>query len=201
MIRVLLAEDMHLVRGALAALLGLESDIEVVAEVASGNAILPAVLEHRPDVAVLDVQLPGVDGITAAAEIHARLPECPVLIVTQLDRPEVLRRALDAGARGFMLKDAPPAELATAIRRVAAGEQVIDSGLAAAAIRTRENPLSAREIEVLRLAAEGNDPVEIAARLYLSKGTVRNYLSAIITKLDARNRLDAVRIATEAGWL
>lgn len=200
-IRVLLAEDMDLIRGALVALLDMESDIRVVAEVASGDAVIPAAVEHRPDVAVLDVQMPGIDGIEAASEIVARLPECRTLILTQLGRPEVLRKALAAQALGFMLKDAPPAELADAIRRVAAGERVIDPHLATATINSHENPLSAREAEVLRLAAEGNELSEIASRLYLARGTVRNYLGAIVTKLDARNRLDAVRIATEAGWL
>ncbi|WP_017569385.1 response regulator transcription factor [Nocardiopsis halotolerans] len=201
MIRVLLAEDMHMIRGALMALLAMEPDIEVVADVSSGDAVVPAALEHRPDVAVLDVQMPGVDGIEAAAEILGRMPGCRTLILTQIGRPEVLRRALAAGARGFMMKDAPPAELADAIRRVAAGERVVDPNLATATIEAPANPLTPREVEVLRLAGEGDDPGEIAARLHLARGTVRNYLGAIVVKLDARNRLDAVRIATEAGWL
>ncbi|MCO6005489.1 response regulator transcription factor [Actinoallomurus purpureus] len=201
MIRVLLAEDMHLIRGALIALLDLEPDIEVVAEVSRGDAVLPAALEHRPDVAVLDVDMPGVDGLTAATELAARLPDCRALILTALGRPEILRRALTAQVRGFMVKDSPPAELAEAIRQVAAGELVIDPRLAAAAIRARPNPLTAREVELLRLAAEGAEVSEIASRLHLTKGTVRNYLGAIVTKLDARNRIDAVRIATEADWL
>lgn len=201
MIRVLLAEDMHMIRGALRALLGMEPDIEVVADVCTGDDVLPAALEHRPDVAVLDVQMPGMDGIDAAARVLGRVPECRTLILTQLARPEVLRRALVAGASGFMLKDAPPAELAQAIRRVAAGERVVDPDLAVAAIGTRESPLTEREAEVLRLAGEGDELKEIAARLHLARGTVRNYLGTVVTKLDARNRLDAVRIATEAGWL
>lgn len=201
MIRVLLAEDMHMIRGALRALLGMEPDIEVVADVCTGDDVLPAALEHRPDVAVLDVQMPGMDGIDAAARILGRVPGCRTLILTQLARPEVLRRALVAGASGFMLKDAPPAELAQAIRRVAAGERVVDPDLAVAAIGTRESPLTEREAEVLRLAGEGDELKEIAARLHLARGTVRNYLGTVVTKLDARNRLDAVRIATEAGWL
>ncbi|MEV4109766.1 response regulator transcription factor [Nonomuraea sp. NPDC049695] len=201
MIRVLLAEDMHLIRGALASLLRLEPDIEVVAEVPSGDGVVPAALEHRPDVAVLDVQMPVMDGIEAAAELGKRLPGCRVLMLTQLGRPEVLRRALAARVGGFMLKDAPPADLAAAVRRVHAGEAVIDPALAAATITARESPLSPREVDVLRLAAGGDDLAEIAAALHLTKGTVRNYLGAIVTKLDARNRLDAVRIATEAGWL
>ncbi|MFI7642605.1 DNA-binding response regulator [Nonomuraea sp. NPDC049400] len=201
MIRVLLAEDMHLIRGALASLLRLEPDIEVVAEVPSGDAVVPAALEHRPDVAVLDVQMPGMDGIDAAAELGRLLPGCRVLMLTQLGRPEVLRRAFAARVGGFMLKDAPPADLAAAVRRVNAGETVVDPALAAATITARENPLSPREVDVLRLAAGGDDLAEIAAALHLTKGTVRNYLGAIVTKIDARNRLDAVRIATEAGWL
>lgn len=201
MIRVLLAEDMHMIRGALRALLGMEPDIEVVADVCTGDDVLPAALEHRPDVAVLDVQMPGMDGIDAAARVLGRVPGCRTLILTQLARPEVLRRALVAGASGFMLKDAPPAELAQAIRRVAAGERVVDPDLAVAAIGTRESPLTEREAEVLRLAGEGDELKEIAARLHLARGTVRNYLGTVVTKLDARNRLDAVRIATEAGWL
>ena len=179
----------------------MEPDIEVVADVCTGDDVLPAALEHRPDVAVLDVQMPGMDGIDAAARILGRVPGCRTLILTQLARPEVLRRALVAGAAGFMLKDAPPAELAQAIRRVAAGERVVDPALAVAAIGTRESPLTEREAEVLRLAGEGDELKEIAARLHLARGTVRNYLGTVVTKLDARNRLDAVRIATEAGWL
>ncbi|WP_017592837.1 response regulator transcription factor [Nocardiopsis potens] len=201
MIRVLLAEDMHMIRGALVALIAGEPDIEVVADVSSGDGAVAAAAEHRPDVAVLDVQMPGVDGLAAAGMILDRLPGCRILILTQLGRPELLRRALAAKVRGFMLKDAPPAELAGAIRRVAAGERVIDPNLAAAAIEARENPLTDREAEVLRLAGEGDDLAEIAARLHLAKGTVRNYLGAVVTKLGARNRLDAVRIAAEAGWL
>lgn len=201
MIRVLLAEDMHMIRGALIALLDMEPDIEVVADVSSGDAVVPAALAHSPDVAVLDVQMPGIDGVEAASRILDRLPECRTLILTQIGRPEVLRKALAARALGFMLKDAPPAELADAIRRVAAGERVIDPDLATATIEARENPLTDREVEVLRLAGEGDEPKEIAARLHLAKGTVRNYLGTIVTKVGARNRLDAVRIATEAGWL
>ncbi|MFI9837613.1 DNA-binding response regulator [Nonomuraea sp. NPDC051941] len=201
MIRVLLAEDLHLIRGALASLLRLEPDIEVVAEAADGDAVLPAALAHRPDVAVLDVQMPGIDGIEAAAALRERVPGCRVLVLTQLGRPEVLRRALATGVQGFMLKDAPPADLAAAVRRVHAGETVVDPALAAATIAARANPLSPREVDVLRRAADGDDLPEIAAALHLTRGTVRNYLGAIVTKLDARNRLDAVRIATEAGWL
>ncbi|MEU2656353.1 response regulator transcription factor [Streptomyces sp. NPDC007325] len=201
MIRILLAEDMHLIRGALVALLGLESDMEVVAEVARGDAVVPAALAHRPTVAVLDVEMPGGDGLTAARDLVAALPECRILILTALGRPEILRSALAARASGFMLKDAPPDRLADAVRRVAAGERVIDPELAAEALMARQSPLTARETDVLRLAADGGELAEIARELHLSQGTVRNYLGAAVTKLDARNRLDAVRIARRQGWL
>ncbi|MGW4056504.1 response regulator transcription factor [Streptomyces sp. NPDC004779] len=201
MIRILLAEDMHLIRGALVALLGLEPDMEVVAEVARGDAVVPAAVAHRPDVAVLDVEMPGGDGLTAARDLAAVLPECRILILTALGRPEVLRSALSARANGFMLKDAPPDRLADAVRAVAAGEHVIDPKLAAAALLAERSPLTARETDVLRLAADGGELAEIARQLHLSQGTVRNYLGAAVTKLDARNRLDAVRIAREQGWL
>lgn len=200
MIRVMIAEDMHMVRGALVALLNLEPDIEVVAEVASGDEILPTARRCRPNVAVLDIDLPGTDGLTAAALLHQNEPECRTLILTSLGRSGTLRRALSARVRGFILKDAPAAELADAIRGVAAGRRVVDSQLALAAFDCGECPLTAREIEVLRLAAEGVNAAEIAARLFLSAGTVRNYLTMTVSKLNARNRVDAIRIATEAGW-
>lgn len=200
-IRVLLAEDMHMVRGALVALLELEADIDVVAEVASGDDILPMALKHTPDVAVIDIDLPGIDGLTAASALHEQLPTCRTLILTSLGRPGTLRRALSARVSGFILKDAPSRELADAIRRVAAGHRVVDSNLALAAWDSAECPLTAREIDVLRLAADGAEAPEIAARLFLSTGTVRNYLSTIATKLNARNRVDAIRIANESGWL
>jgi len=200
-IRVLLAEDMHMVRGALVALLELEADIDVVAEVASGDDILPMALKHTPDVAVIDIDLPGIDGLTAASALHEQLPTCRTLILTSLGRPGTLRRALSARVGGFILKDAPSRELADAIRRVAAGHRVVDSNLALAAWDSAECPLTAREIDVLRLAADGAEAPEIAARLFLSTGTVRNYLSTIATKLNARNRVDAIRIANESGWL
>lgn len=201
MIRVLLAEDMHMVRGALVALLRLEPDIEVVAEAATGDEIVPLALEHDPDVAVLDVELPGVDGLTAAAELRGKLPRCRVLIVTGFARPASVRRAFAAQAAGFMVKDAPPDQLADAIRRVAAGERVVDPQLAVAALETAESPLKPRELEVLRRFSDGEDVEQIAAALFLSAGTVRNYLTAIVVTLNARNRLHAVRIAREAGWL
>jgi two-component system, NarL family, response regulator DesR len=201
MIKVMLAEDMHMVRGALVALLNLEPDIEVVAEVANGNEIVPTARKHRPDVAVLDIDLPGKDGLTAVTELQEELPEIRTLILTGLSRPGNLRRALSAKVTGFMLKDAPAAQLADAIRSVAAGRRVIDSQLAMAAWDSAESPLTARETEVLRLTAEGMQAVDIASKLFLSVGTVRNYLTTIIGKLAARNRVDAIRIAREAGWL
>lgn len=201
-IKVLLAEDMHLIRGALAALIDLEDDMRVVGQVSTGDDAVARGVELRPDVAVLDVRMPGrLDGLGAAQELRERVPQCALLMLTSVGRAETLRRSLAAGARGFMLKDAPPARLAEAIRRVAAGETVVDPDLAAAAITGPSNPLSPREAEVLRKAGEGADLKEIAAELFLSKGTVRNYLGAIVTKLDARNRLDAVRIAAENGWI
>lgn len=200
MIRVLLAEDMHMVRGALVALLDLEADIEVVAELASGDEILPAVHQLRPDVAIIDIDLPGKDGLTAAIEIHASLPSCRTLILTSLGRPGTVRRALDARVNGFMLKDAPADRLANAVRQVSIGRRVVDSELALVAWDTEECPLSAREIDILRLAADGRDAKDIAASLFLSVGTVRNYLTSVVTKLNARTRVDAIRIAKEAGW-
>ncbi|MEU7602969.1 response regulator transcription factor [Streptomyces sp. NPDC041003] len=201
MIRILLAEDMHMIRGALAALLDLEPDMEVVAEVARGDAVVPAALAHRPTVAVLDLDMPGADGISAARDLAAALPDCRTLILTALGRPEALRSALAARVGGFMLKDARPDQLAAAIRSVVAGEHVIDPKLAAAALTAKESPLTPRETDVLRLAAAGSELDEIARELHLTQGTVRNYLGAAVTKLDARNRLDAVRIAREHGWL
>ncbi|KRV47774.1 two-component system response regulator [Wenjunlia vitaminophila] len=201
MIRILLAEDMNMVRGALVALLELEPDIEVTAEVETGDDIVPTALKVRPDVAVLDIDLPGIDGITAAGALRRELPQCRVLILTSLGRPGNLRRAMDAQVSGFILKDAPPDRLAGAIRGVAAGQRVVDPQLAIAAWDAVENPLTSREIEVLRLAAGGAEAVEIAARLFLSPGTVRNYLTAIVAKLNARNRVDAIRMAQESGWV
>jgi two-component system, NarL family, response regulator DesR len=201
MIRILLAEDMTMVRGALLALLETEPDIEVVAEVRSGDDILPQALQHQPDVAVLDIDLPGMDGLTAAAHLHELLPDCRCLILTSLGLPGNLRRAMAAHVSGFILKDAPPDQLADGIRGVAAGRRVIDSRMAFAAWDSTENPLTDREVEVLRLTADGAEPTEVASRLCLSPGTVRNYLTTSVTKLNARNRIDAIRIAQEAGWM
>lgn len=190
-----------MVRGALVALLNLEKDLEVVAAVASGEEILPAALEHRPDVAVIDIDLPGKDGLTAAVEIHENVPKCRTLMLTSLGTAGTVRRALAAHVGGFMLKDAPPDSLANGIRKVAAGGRVVDPQLAMSAWDSEQCPLTDRETEILRLASAGYDPVDIAGELFLSAGTVRNHLTSIIGKLNARNRVDAIRIATEAEWL
>lgn len=201
MIRVLLAEDQHLVRGALVALLTRELDIEVVAETASGDEIVPLAVTTDPDVAVIDIDLPGRDGISAAGELHAAMPRCRTLILTSLGRPGTVRRALDARVNGYMLKDAPSERLANAIRQVAVGRRVVDGDLALAAWDTEDCPLAGREIEVLRLTSTGHTVNDVATSLFLSPGTVRNYLTSIVSKLNARNRVDAIRIAAEAGWL
>jgi two-component system response regulator DesR len=201
MIKVLLAEDMHMVRGALVALLDLEPDIEVVAEVVNGSDVVPAAHRTEPDVAILDIDLPGKDGLTAASELHDQLPGVRTLMLTGLSQPGTLRRALSAKVTGFLLKDAPSSQLAGAIRDVAAGRRVVDGHLAMAAWDSAECPLNPRETEVLSLLMEGLQAVDIASRLFLSVGTVRNYLTTIITKLGARNRVDAIRIARESGWV
>ncbi|MEU6016096.1 response regulator transcription factor [Streptomyces sp. NPDC047515] len=201
MIRLLLAEDQSMVREALAALLGLEPDIEVVAQVARGDEVLAAAHEHRVDVALLDIEMPGMTGIDAAAALRRELPAVKVVVVTTFGRPGYLRRAMESGADAFLVKDAPAAQLAAAVRKVLAGERVIDPTLAAAALADGASPLTDRERDVLRTAADGSTNVEIAAALHLSQGTVRNYLSMAIQKLAARNRAEAVRIAREKGWL
>jgi len=200
-VRVLIAEDTGILRETLSALLALQEDLEVVAEVATGDRIVPLARVHRPDVALLDVDLPELDGIAATRQLREALPECQVLILTGLARPANLRAALAAGANGFLLKDTKAADLVAAIRRVANGEQVIDATMAVSALRAPESPLSPRETDVLRHYATGTDPRDIATELFLSYGTVRNYLASAMVKLDARNRVDAIRIATEAGWL
>jgi two-component system response regulator DesR len=200
-IRVLLAEDQDLVRGAMAALLSLEPDMEVVAQVGRGDQVLAVALDAQPHVALLDIEMPGGDGIAAAAQLRARLPGCRVLILTTFGRPGYLRRAMAAGASGFMLKDAPAADLAVAIRRTMAGERVVDPQLAAQALTEGDTPLSSRETEVLAASADGSSVALVANRLFLSEGTVRNHLSAAIQKLNARNRAEAARIAEEKGWL
>ena len=200
-IRVLIAEDQAMVRGALAALLALEHDIEVVAQVAGGDQVVPAALEHRPDVALLDIEMPGMDGLAALAALREALPSCRTLMLTTFGRPGYLRRAMDQGAYGFLVKDTPASELAGAIRRAAAGQRMVDPGLAAAALAEGSSPLSEREREVLGAAVGGATIADIAARLFLSEGTVRNHLSAAIRKTGARNRAEAVNIAQQKGWL
>jgi two-component system response regulator DesR len=201
MIRVLLAEDQAMVRGALAALLGLEENIAVVAEVERGDEVVPAALRSRPDVALLDIELPGGDGLTAAAALRKALPACRVLMLTTFGRVGYLRRAMSGGAVGFLLKDAPAAELARAIHRVMAGERVLDPVLALTALSEGDNPLTAREREVLAAAIDGATIADIAAKLMLSEGTVRNHLSVAIQKLGGRNRVEAARLAEQKGWL
>ena len=201
MIRVLIAEDQAMVRGALASLLGLEDDIEVVAEVERGDHVLDIARAQHADVALLDIEMPGQDGISAAAELARELPETRTLILTTFGRPGYLRKAIENGAGGFLLKDAPAGQLADAIREVHAGRRVIDPGLAAAAIADGVSPLTEREHDVLAAATRHATAAEIAAQLYLSEGTVRNYLSAAIRKLGARNRSEAIQIAEGKGWL
>lgn len=201
MIRVLLAEDQQLVRGALRALLELEEDLQVVAEVGRGDLVVEAAREHAPDVAVMDIEMPGCDGIEAARALAAELPQVKAVILTTFGRPGFLRRAMEVGAQGFLVKDSPVAELAASIRSVVAGERVIDRDLAAAALALGSSPLSAREADVLRAAADGATVADIAGRLFLSEGTVRNYLSNAIGKTGARTRVEAARVAADKGWL
>jgi two-component system, NarL family, response regulator DesR len=200
-IRVLIAEDMHMIRGALVALLSLEADMEVVGELDRGDHIVETAIRTRPDVAVLDIDLPGLDGLTAAGQLHERLPACKILVLTGLSQPGNLLRALKAHVRGFIVKDAPAETLADGVRRVAAGERVIDPELIAAALETGTSPLTTREADVLRAAESGISTDEIALQLSLSSATVRNYLSNAISKAGARNRIDAIRICRNAGWL
>ena len=201
MIRVLIAEDMHMIRSALVALLSLEDDMEVVAEVERGDEVLDAALRVRPDVAVLDIDMPGLDGLSAAGQLSARLPGCRTLVLTGLSQPGNLLRALKVHVKGFIVKDAPAQTLTDGIRRIAAGERVIDPELVAAALETGSSPLTARETEVLRAAASGIRTAQIAVQLSLSQTTVRNYLSNAISKVGGRNRIDAIRISRDAGWL
>jgi two-component system, NarL family, response regulator DesR len=197
----MIAEDVRILRETLTAVLELEDDLEVVGAVGRGDEIVALALENQPDVAVLDIDLPGLDGLSGARELRGKLPSCRVVMLTGLARPGYLRRALSSGVSGFMLKHAPTGELIDAIRKVAAGQQVVDSQLALAALQRIENPLAAREADVLRLAATGAEMEEIAEALSLSLGTVRNYLSSAVMRLGARNRIDAVRIATGEGWI
>ncbi|SEN53337.1 response regulator transcription factor [Actinacidiphila rubida] len=200
-IRLLLADDQDLIRGALSALLDLEDDFEVVASVGRGDEVADAAAAHRPDVALLDIEMPGLDGLAAAAVLAARVPACRVVILTTFGRAGYLRRAMEAGAVGFVVKDAPPETLADAIRRVVAGERVVDPALAAATLAAGDSPLTGRERDVLNATRSGAGVADIAARLYLSEGTVRNYLSAAIAKTATRNRIEALRVADERGWL
>ncbi|ASU82328.1 DNA-binding response regulator [Nocardiopsis gilva YIM 90087] len=201
MIRIVLADDEHLIRGAIAALLGLEEDLEVVAEVGRGDQVVAAVTENDADIAVLDIEMPGATGLEVAAELKQTAPHCGVLILTSFGRPGYLRRALAAGARGFLAKDAPVEQLAGAIRKVHEGGRYIDTELAAAAMAAGESPLTPREVDVLRAAADGASVAAIARTLHLGEGTVRNYLSNAISKTGADNRMSAIRTAQDMGWL
>ncbi|MBE3590804.1 MAG: response regulator transcription factor [Firmicutes bacterium] len=201
MIRVLLAEDQALVRGALKALLEMEGDIVVVGEAARADEVVPLARETQPHVALLDIELPGGSGLIAAAALRESLPECRVVMLTTFGRPGYVQRALAAGAHGFLLKDAPAAELAVAIRRVLQGQRVVAPDLALMALQEGPSPLTQRESEVLAAAAGGATTADISASLHLSEGTVRNHLSSAIQKLGARTRTEAVRIAKERGWL
>ncbi|HTX01305.1 MAG TPA: response regulator transcription factor [Acidimicrobiales bacterium] len=199
--RLLLADDQELVRSALCALLELQADFEVVASVGRGDEVVEAAIAHRPDVALLDIEMPGLDGLAAAGALATQCPECRVIMLTTFGRAGYLRRAMEAGAAGFVVKDSPPEALAEAIRRVTDGERVVDQGLAALALAAGDSPLTARERDVLAVARSGASVAEIATKLFLSEGTVRNYLSTAIAKTAARNRIDALRIADERGWL
>jgi two-component system, NarL family, response regulator DesR len=200
-IRVLLADDQAMVRGALATVLGLEPDIEVVAQAGTGDEALEAAARTAPDVALLDVQMPGKDGLQTAAELHRARPGCRIIICTTFGRPGYLARAMTAGAVGFVVKDAPPEQLVEAVRRVHSGLRVVDPALAAESLATGEGPLTAREREVLRLSLNGGTVADLAADLHLTEGTVRNHLSTAIGKLGARNRAEAARLAEEQGWI
>jgi two-component system response regulator DesR len=201
MIRLLLADDQELVRTALVALLSLEADFEVVAAVGRGDEVAAAAKAFRPDVALLDIEMPGIDGLAAAHVLTHEVPECRSLILTTFGRPGYLQRAMESGALGFVVKDAPAEQLAAAIRRVAAGERVVDPALAAETLTRGVSPLTARERDVFVAARPGATVAEIASKLFLSEGTIRNYLSAGIAKVGARNRAEAIRTADERGWL
>jgi len=201
MIRVLLAEDTAILRDTLVAVLNLQDDLEVVAEVGNGDHVIPAARGTQVDVAILDIDLPGRDGLTVAEELRGAFPDCGVLILTAHANPANLRAALEADVAGFLPKDTPATELILAIRKVAAGSRVVDSATALAALNSTPSPLTEREREVLRLHAEGLDPREIATAVHLSYGTVRNYLASASVKLNARNRIHAIKIASENGWL
>lgn len=201
MLKILVAEDAAMIRGALVALIELEPDLKVVAEVDKDDEILPMALLYQPEVAIIDVDQPGFDGLTAAAQLRGRLPSCRTLILTSLGRPGLLRVVLSESAGGFILKDAPPSQLAAAIRNVASGRPAVSPDFVVPTWGSNGMPLSPREHSVLRLAGDGAEPSEIAVALHLSIGTVRNYLTTIVAKLHARNRVDAIRKAYELGWL
>jgi two-component system, NarL family, response regulator DesR len=201
LIRVLLAEDQAMMRGALAVLLGIEEDIEVVAEVSDGADVVPRALALRPDVALLDIELPHVSGLDAATELARQLPSCRVVMVTTFARPGYLQRAMASGAKGFLVKDGPAEVLADAVRRVVAGATVIDPELASLALRIAASPLTSRERDVLAAAEDGSSVADIASRLYLSHNTVRNYLSNAIGKTGTRNKTEAALLARRNGWL
>ncbi|MDU0366941.1 response regulator transcription factor [Microbacterium sp. KSW4-17] len=201
MIRLLIADDQALVRGALAALLGLEHDIEVVAQVGRGDDVVEAARASQADVALLDIEMPGIDGIAAASLLRSEVPGCRALIVTTFGRPGYLARAMQAGASGFVVKDTPAAELADAVRRVSLGLRVVDPALAAESLAQGDSPLTERETDVLAAARDGGSIADIARTVHLSEGTVKNHLSSAIGKTGGRNRADAVRVAVERGWL
>lgn len=200
-IRFLLAEDQAMVRGALTALLQLEDDLEVVAEVSQGDQVLPTAVKTKPDIALLDIEMPGSDGLSAAEALHKRLPSCRIVILTTFGRSGYLRRAMESGAVGFLLKDAPADQLAIAIRRVMSGERVVDPEIALSALSDGDNPLTGRERDVLKASLDGASIADIAAQLYLSEGTVRNHISTSIQKLNVHNRIEAAHLAKERGWL
>ena len=201
MIRLLLADDQNLVRTALATMLELEEDFDVVAQVSRGDEVVAAALRARPDIALLDIEMPGMDGLAAAAALSHEVPDCRLIMLTAFGRPGFLRRAMEAGASGFVVKDAPAEQLADAVRRVARGERVVDPGLAAASLAGGASPLTGRERDVLVAARDGATVADISGKLFLTEGTVRNYLSAAIAKTGVRNRVEAVRVADERGWL
>src|SRR3954447_21545505 len=196
-----MADDQHLVRGALAVLLSLETDFEVVAEVSRGDEVVLKALETQPDVALLDIEMPGLDGLAAAAALRDQVPGCRVLVLTTFGRAGYLRRAMEAGVRGFLVKDAPVEQLADAVRRVARGERVVVPVRAASTLAGGSSPLTQRERDALVAGRDGATVADIARRLFLSEGTVRNYLSAAISKTGPRNRIEAVRVAEDNGWL
>lgn len=200
-IRILLAEDQAMVRGALTALLRLEKDLDVVAEVSEGSQVLPTALKFQPDVALLDIEMPGGNGLSAAEALHKNLPSCRIVILTTFGRSGYLRQAMESGAVGFLLKDAPADELAKAIRHVMAGERVVDPALALSALSDGDNPLTARERDILKASLDGTSIAEIATQFYLSEGTVRNHISTAIQKLNVHNRLEAAHLAREKGWI